>query len=106
LEVDINSQEEGRVKMPTQYLQVDGKLFYWWDSSEPLTSETIKVFRSFDLLLPNTLDGMIEAAEFGEYVSSKAEHYFFCKNDIRRYKKVTSKVALGYYDLPRSVICD
>jgi len=92
--------------MPTQYKLVDGKLFRWWNSSEPLKPETLQVFRSFNLLLPNTLDGMIAAAEFGEYVSPKAEHYFFCKNDISRYKEVTSKVALGYYDLPRSVICD
>jgi len=88
------------VKIPTRYVEKDNKLFYWWDEDYPLTQETLTVFKKYNLLVENDLDGVIEYYDFKIDDAQKGVHYYFCKNDLTNYKKVTTNKGIGFYDAP------
>lgn len=87
-------------KLASRFFEKDGKLFYWWDDDYPLTKEALDIFKKFDLLTDNDLDGAIEFFDSGVNDAQKAVHFFFCKTDLRNYRKNTSSVAIGYYTPP------
>lgn len=92
-------------KLPSRYLIIKGKLFYWDDDNYPLTEETLAIYKKYNALtdiidvnnkvLP---DLIIDDAQ-------EAAHYYFCKKNTSKYKRVITSVALGYYKPPR-VKCD
>ena len=84
-------------QMPTQYIEVDGKLFYWWDSNCPLTEEVLNVFKKYDLLVNYNLDRVVEFYDFSTNDSKKGVDYYFCKNDLSKYKEVVTNKGIGYY---------
>lgn len=92
---------EKNVKMPTRYIEKDGKLFYWWDSKYPLTQKALDVFNKYDLLVKDNIDGLIEFYDFEIDDNQKGVDYYFCRDDLTRYKKVVTNKGLGYYDPPK-----
>ncbi len=91
---------EKDIGIPTRFIEKDGKLFYWWDEDYPLTQEALTVFKKYNLLTENNIDGVIEFYDFKIDDSQKGVDYYFCKSDLTKYKKVTTNKAIGYYDLP------
>jgi len=83
-------------KLPSRYVEKEGKLFYWWDDNYPLKEEALAIFHKYNILQPDK----ISALDFSINDAQKGLHYFFCKNDLSAYKKVTTNKALGYYDAP------
>lgn len=84
---------------PTRYLETGGKLFYWNDSTDMVTPDLIRVltkYQHIDTTIVNTYipDRIIDHTRV-------AQHYYFCKNNLRIYKKVRTKVAIGHYSGPR-----
>ena len=88
------------VKIPTRYIEKDGKLFYWWDDDYALTQETLDVLDKYDLLLKDDMDGVVEFYDFATDDAQKGVHYYFCENNLTKYKKETTNKAIGYYDAP------
>lgn len=88
------------VKLPTRYIEKDGKLFYWWDDDYPLTQKTLDILDKYDLLLNDDMDGVVEFYNFTTNDDRKGVHYYFCKNDLTKYKKETTNKGIGYYDVP------
>ena len=88
------------VGIPTRYIEKNGKLFYWRDDDYPLTQEVLAVLREYNLLVNNDLDGVVELYDFKINDDQKGVHYYFCKNNLTKYKKVTTNKAMGYYDPP------
>lgn len=89
------------VEIPTRYIEKDGKLFYWQDDDYPLTQEALTVFERYNLLAENNLDGIIEFYNFKINDAQKGVDYYFCTNDLTKYKKVTTNKAIGFYVPPR-----
>ncbi|MBA3985242.1 MAG: hypothetical protein H0X63_01370 [Flavobacteriales bacterium] len=87
-------------KFPTRYIERDGKLFYWRDGDYPLTQEVLNVFKRYNLLLEDDLDGVMEFYDFTTNDAQKGIDYFFCKNNLVKYKKTTTNKGIGYYDAP------
>lgn len=84
---------------PTNYIEQNGKLFYWKDTSQKVSTELI-----------NKLSKMnrIDTAIIGSYFprrerddSKKAMNYYFCKSNLQIYKKVYTKTAMGWYETPK-----
>ena len=92
-------------KIPTRYIERDSKLFYWWDDDYPLAQEALTVFGKYNLLVENNLDGVIEFYDFKINDAQKGVDYYFCKNDLTKYKKITINKAIGFYDAP-SINCN
>jgi hypothetical protein len=84
--------------LPTRYIEKQGKLFYWYDSTRTVTPEVINIFKKY-----NHIDTAILNVYIPTHInhSKKAEHYYFCRNNLLRYKKIRTKIAMGYYDPPK-----
>jgi len=86
---------------PTNYLERNGKLFYWDDSTQKVSPELIS-----KLYKMNRVDTTIIGKNFNfphriYDDSKKAMDYYFCKSNLRIYKKVYSKIAIGWYEPPQ-----
>ncbi len=86
-------------KLPSRYIEKEGKLFYWWDNDYPLTEEALAIFHKYHILQDNK-DGAIVLPEFEIDESQKDAHYYFCKNNLTKYKRVTTNKGMGFYDIP------
>lgn len=84
---------------PTRYLEHQGKLFYWDDSTSSVTNDLIATFTRY-----NRVDTMVMNVFIPERIIShgkKGFDYYFCKDNLLKYKKVHTTIALGRYDPPK-----
>lgn len=87
---------------PTGYMEIDNKLFCWQVPDKPITSEIIAILSKYDHIdstYADSFNGIIP-----EYIvddKKKAMHYYFCKNNIRKFKKVKTSIGIGYYKRPK-----
>lgn len=84
---------------PTKYFEQDGKLFYWIDSTENVSIELINKLSKM-----NRIDTAIVGKYFPERSrddSQKGVDYYFCKSDLKKYKKVSTNMAIGWYEPPK-----
>ena len=86
-------------KLPSRYVIVKGKLFYWWDRDYPLTEEMLSVLKKYNVLTDMIYDGMLP--EFLIDDAQKGAHYYFCRNNLSKYKRVVTNIATGYYRPPK-----
>lgn len=86
-------------KLPTRYIEKNGKLFFWWDNEYPLTEKTLAVFSKYNLLQDDE-GGIIKFPDFIIDDAQKGADYYFCKNNLTKYKKVITNIGIGYYDIP------
>lgn len=86
--------------LPSRFVEKDGKLFFWWDNDYPLTEEAIAVFHKYNLFQDDD-GGVITVPNFTNDDAQKAAHYYFCKNDLTKYKEVITNKGIGYYDPPK-----
>lgn len=88
--------EETKAKLPSRYIIKDGKLLYWWDNNYPVTEEMIAVLWKYnclqtDLIIPeHSIDD-----------SRKGANYYFCKNNLSKYKRLITNIGMGYYKPPK-----
>lgn len=94
LPADIKIGSKG--KLPSRYIEKEGRLFYWWDDNYPLNKETLAILYKYNILESDE----ISALDFRINDAQKGVHYFICKTDLSIYKKVTTAQAIGYYDMP------
>ena len=95
-EAKIGSKES---KLPTRFIEKEGKLFFWWDDSYPLTKEALAIYERYELLQDDE-GGIITVPDFTTDDAQKAAHYYFCEKDIAQYKRVITNIGVGYYDPP------
>ncbi|MFC4818031.1 hypothetical protein [Flavobacterium sp. GCM10023249] len=86
-------------KMPSRYVEKNNKLFYWWDDDYPLTKDVIETYRKYNLLQSDE-GGWIKMPDYKIDDSQKAVHYYFCKKNLNKYRKVITNIGIGYYALP------
>ena len=86
-------------KLPSRYVIVKGKLFYWYDNDYPLTEEMLFVLKGYDALTDMIYDGMLP--EYSIDDAQKGAHYYFCRNNLSKYKRVVTNIATGYYRPPK-----
>lgn len=87
------------IGLPSRYIENNGKLFIWWDNTYPLTGEMISVLKKYNIL-QEIKDNWVNPSDFKINDSQKATHYYFCKDDLSTYKKVITKIGIGYYTPP------
>lgn len=86
--------------LPSRHIVKDGKLFYWYDDSYPLTQEMLDILWKYNLLLDDE-DGWIIIPDNPIDDSQKGAHYYFCKSDLSEYKRVITNIGMGFYPLPK-----
>jgi hypothetical protein len=90
-------------KLPSRHFEKDGRLFYWWDDNYGLTENTLAAFNKYHLLQDDK-NGTITIPDFITEDTKRAAHYYFCKSDVSRYKRIITNKGIGYYESP-SVNC-
>jgi len=91
-------------KLPSKFIEIDDKLFFWWDDNSPLTKEALDIFSKYNLLQDDE-GGVIQLPDFIIDESQKGVDYYFCRNNLSKYKKVITNIAIGFYDIPK-LNCD
>jgi hypothetical protein len=86
--------------LPSRFIEKNGKLFYWWDVSHPVSEDALAIFKKYNLLQDDE-GGKITIPDFGTNDAKNGAHYYFCKNDLTKYKKIITNKGIGYYDPPK-----
>ncbi|MEJ7609949.1 MAG: hypothetical protein WKF88_02090 [Ferruginibacter sp.] len=86
---------------PNNFIETNGKLFYWKDSTKQKSLELIAKLAKMD---------RIDTAIVGKYLpnriiddSQKGVNYYFCNSDLKKYKRVITSVAIGFYKIPEFI---
>lgn len=87
-------------KLPSCYIEKNGRLFFWRDDDIALSGEALSVFLKYKLLRDNE-KGKIEFPDLVTYDSQKGAFYYFCKGNVNHFKKVFTNKELGYYEPPK-----
>ncbi len=97
---ESDSIGSNRPFFPTKYKEVNKRLFYWYDSKSFVSKDILEKLTQLHHVdssyyhNPNNL-----SLSFND--SQKAMHYYFCPNDLTRYSRVESNIALGYGKIPK-----
>ncbi len=91
-------------KLPSRVLKMHGKIFYWWDDTYPLTQEAFDIFKRYHLLQDDQ-NGVLTIPSNPIDDSRKGVDYYFCRNNLKSYKKVTTNRATGFYPVP-DLVCE
>ncbi len=89
-----------RTHMPSRYTEQEGKLFFWRDADYPLTAEALAVYQKYGLLQDDR-GGLLTVPDLWIDDAKKGVHYYFCPDDLSRYRKVTTRIAMGWYTPPK-----
>jgi hypothetical protein len=86
---------------PNCFLDRNGKLFFWYDPAGKITVEFVKALSKYKQVDSTNVNGFVRYPDYGPNDDAKQSmHYYFCKCDLRRYKKIRSIVNMGYYKPP------
>lgn len=94
---------ESSLKFPSHYIERNNKLFYWSlnDSVHIITKEIVDVLSRYNKIDSTFVNDSKAYPEFVIDESIKGAHYYFCKNNLSIYKRVVTKTAMGWYNLPK-----
>lgn len=84
---------------PTKYFEQDGKLFYWQDSTEKVPIELIDKLSKMNRIDTSIIAKFIPLRTTDD--SQKAVDYYFCKYNLKKYKRIYTKIGIGWYDPPK-----
>ncbi|MEL7003336.1 MAG: hypothetical protein AAFN93_11460 [Bacteroidota bacterium] len=80
--------------LPSQLIEYQEKLFYWFDEESKVNDQVIAVLNQYDMI------DSVKSIAFANIQinhSIKAIDYYFCKEDLTKYKKVKSDQIIGEY---------
>ena len=84
---------------PSEYIIRGNKLFIWADSSKSLKIDIINKMSEYKIIDSTIVKtGGVQLFHINE--KKKGLDYFFCKKDLRKYKKIKTNKALGHYPIP------
>lgn len=86
---------------PTNFLVLNSKLFYWYDSTKSINNDIILILSEYNQIDSINVDSIVCIPNLIIDDSKKAVDYYFCKNNLLKYKKVTTKIAMGWYRYPK-----
>ena len=98
--ITSNTKVGSKGYLPSRHIIKEGKLFYWFDDSYPFTQEMLDFLWKYNLLQDDD-SGLIIFPDNPINDSKKGADYYFCKNDLSKYKRVVTNIGLGYYKPPK-----
>lgn len=86
--------------IPSKHEVRNGKLFIWNDKNVQPTEDIVKVYGEFGILLyPDSLGIIHQETKIDETI--KGVDYYFCRNNIEKYKREVTNIGFGYYPYPK-----
>ena len=68
-------------------------------SEKTIYEEMLSVLKKYNVLTDMIYDGMLP--EYSINDAQKGASYYFCRNDLSKYKRVVTNIATGYYRPPK-----
>ena len=91
---------------PTEYLEIDNRLFCWQVKTKPISEEMISKLTQYNMIDSTYWNGFNgDIPEFVVDDKKMATDYYFCRNNIRKFKKIKTSIGIGYYRRPK-LRCD
>lgn len=87
-------------KLPSGFIILNSKLFYWRNERDPLSKEALDAYKSYDILQYDE-GGRITLGDVDLDGSKKGAHYYYCDANRRVSKRVITNIAAGYYVPPK-----
>ncbi|MGY4384650.1 hypothetical protein ACVWYN_001676 [Pedobacter sp. UYP24] len=87
-------------KLPSRYMEIQNKLFIWSDLNYPLTDKTLNILQKYNLVF-DSKGGMFTVPEIFDTKSYKGVYYYFCRNDLTKFKRIISSNAYEFQDFPK-----
>lgn len=98
LSADVKVGLKGMI-VPSRFIEVNDKLYLWWDADYPLTQELLDVLDKYHLLQDD--EGGILTLPDGVIIHShKSVDYYYCKDSPYWYKRVFINKIMGDYEPP------
>lgn len=97
--VVLNGNEISLSSLPSRFLEMNGKLFYWHDKEIAATPDVINVLKKFNFLDTAVLNVYIPPYSIDD--AKKGEDYYFCRNNTNKFKTVRTNKAMGSSPLPK-----
>jgi hypothetical protein len=82
---------------PTMLIETNGKLFLGYDETKNVTDTIINTLYRYNLI--DTMSVYTVTMIIDD--TKKGVDYYFCKNNLSKYKKVITNKAMGYYKPPK-----
>jgi hypothetical protein len=98
--VDLSNQKG----IPSRFIELNGKLFVWWDTHYQLMDSAIQIFDKYHII---GRGGHNDWYKFmpGTDDAKKSGQYYFCRTNLSVYRKKITNIAIGGYD-PPNLNCD
>ena len=108
LNIEDSLGEVPKTSFPNNYMQKGEMLFIWNDSTTPLSQDVLNILNNYHILdsvnVKIALGLLSKDYEDDRMVvmdnNLKSVHYYICQSNMKRYKKVVTDKALGYYKRP------
>jgi hypothetical protein len=88
-------------RLPNKYIEYKGKLFYWNDENSSADADIIPKLNEYHVL--DSLEDISQIV-FVHDDAKKTTYYFFCKQNLSRYKKTASN-RTWKYARPQNFVC-
>ena len=98
----IITKDGKRSRLPNRYLEYEKKLFYWNDKNFESNEKIIYKLNDYNLI---DSVATVAHAEFIIDDAKKGAQYYFCKRNLKNYKKVITNKEMGDYKVPK-LNCD
>gem|GEM_PF-726671 len=90
--------EDGKTsRLPNQYIEYKGKLFYWYDEKSASNDNITSKLNEYNLI------DSVKSIAMAKIIiddGKKGMDYYFCKGNLLKYKKIKTNHAMGNYDPP------
>jgi hypothetical protein len=91
-------------KLPTDYIEIEGRLYSWWSDGNTAELNDLEVFKNFGLMIEDK-DAYGMYTERNSDELRKITYYYFCKQDLRINAKVLSNKNANYFIIPEDLRC-
>jgi len=95
-----NRKGTNKPYFPTNYIEQEEKLFYWYDSTAVISDELIWILSRYNHIDSINVNEIVEIRGVFDD-SKKAVEYYFCKNNLLKYKKNVTRIGRGNYEPPK-----
>ena len=86
---------------PSHYIEKNNKLIYWGDSISILSKDIVRVLSRYNRIDSTFVNDEQAYPDFVIDETIKGAHYYFCKNDLAKFKRVITNRAMGWSPLPK-----
>lgn len=80
-------------KLPSRFYEIENKLFIWWDDNYSINEKTFRLLEKYGMLKDDEGGWVMFLNQIIDE-KKKGAIYYFCKNDLRIYKRIITNLGV------------